>query len=61
MSLASLIDAVTDKVIGRVEAGACDTLHGCCCKPGHPKYAFNCLATKCIKQGSCSNGPNCHV
>ncbi|MEP6697430.1 MAG: hypothetical protein ABJA34_11220 [Pseudonocardiales bacterium] len=41
-SILSLIDRATERVVGRVDAGACIPEKGCCCKSGHPHYALNC-------------------
>lgn len=46
-SILGLIDQVTERVVGRVDAGACDVNHLCCCKPGHPHYGLTCDGSKC--------------
>jgi len=38
-----LIDGLTERVLGRVDAGACVPEHGCCCKgTSHPHYILGC-------------------
>ena len=58
MSLTAIVERLTDRVIGRVDAGACDADFQCCCNPGHPHYLLNCAGSKCqfISNRTCAGG-----
>jgi hypothetical protein len=60
-SILGLIDQVTERVVGRVDAGACVVEHLCCCKTGHPHYGISCYGN-CQYFGTgfrCLTGPKC--
>ncbi|MEP6697431.1 MAG: hypothetical protein ABJA34_11225 [Pseudonocardiales bacterium] len=60
-SILSLIDRATERVVGHVDAGACVTDHGCCCKTGHPHYGVGCYGS-CKYMGAdfqCRTGSQC--
>jgi len=55
-----LIDGLTERVLGRVDAGACVVGHGCCCKgTSHPHYILSCYG-KCqyISNRTCTGACN---
>lgn len=62
-AILGLIDKVTERVVGHVDAGACVPEHGCCCRTGHPHYGISCTG-QCKYMGAgfrCLTGPRCTV
>ncbi len=51
MPVLKVLDRITAKLIGTVEAGACIPEYHCCCKPGST-WALNCYGG-CVASTSC--------
>lgn len=47
-----IADRFARKAIGRVDAGACDAIRGCCCNAAHT-YGYDCYAN-CVKNPDCT-------
>jgi len=50
-TLVRITNALASKALGSVDAGACNSLRGCCCNTAHTR-GIDCY-------GNCVNNPSC--